>query len=107
MTTRCQAIPITQAVAGSVLAEPVLDSRGQVLLGAYATLTDDLIRSLDSRGVSALCVECPKLVDAVDPQAQRERAAGRIAHLFRHSTRQGTINPLMPLVARYREGATP
>ena len=39
--------------------------------------------------------------------AERELAAQRIAHLFRHCTRQGTINPLMHLVIRYREGATP
>lgn len=106
MTTRRQTVPITQAEPGCVLAEPVLDSHGQVLVAACTTLTTGLIEALGRRGVTALCVECPHPSDEVDLQAGRELAAKRIAHLFRHCTRQGTINPLMHLVIRYREGST-
>jgi hypothetical protein len=45
--------------------------------------------------------------DPAESKDRRIAAAQRIVHLFRCSIREGTINPLMHLVARHRMESLP
>jgi hypothetical protein len=40
-------------------------------------------------------------------QAEREQAKLEVEHLFRHSLRQGHINPLMHVIMAYRDNEMP
>lgn len=104
-------IALTDAAPGDRLAEPVLDDQGQVLVGAGCELTAGLIQSLARRGVTGLCIARVAAagleVEEVCQATRHERASARIAHLFRHTTRQGRVSPLMHSVLQHRLGGPP
>ena len=111
-------VSLDAAMAGQRLAGAVLDDRGQVLVNAGSELTLSMVQALLRRGVKQVCVARgdialrPAQADPqaaaneeaqnVDPQTRRERASARVAHLFRHATQRGQLNPLMHSVLQYR-----
>lgn len=97
-------IDTASAAPGQRLADAVLDEHGNVLVGTGCELTAGLIRSLSRRGVEHLCI-APDEIAAPDAAAladRHQRATARVAHLFRHATRQGRLNPLMHSVLQLR-----
>lgn len=50
-------VEIDTVEPGMVLAEPVLNKRGQMLLGSGATLTDRTVKTLKSSGVRSVIVQ--------------------------------------------------
>lgn len=103
MNTTHHTIALAGAAAGQRLAEPVLDERGNVLVGADCEITEAVLQALARRGVTELCVARTEVVDETEAAARRARAAARVAHLFRHAMRQGRLNPLMHSVLQYRQ----
>ena len=91
-----------EATPDSVLADPVHDQQGAVLLGAGTVLTAALIDSLDRRGVPCVTIVCASSDGVVDIETRRQQARHAIEALFRHSLRHGQINPLIHLITHYR-----
>lgn len=89
---------------GAVLAEPVCDDRGQLLLPGGTQLTESLVASLRKRGVLTVVVSAAPAPPgpAMDPVARQARVDGRMKHLFRHALSTGHVNPLLHMVSRYR-----
>jgi hypothetical protein len=88
----------------AVLAEPVCDDHGQLLLPAGTQLTDSLVASLRKRGVQTVVVAAAPVPPepAMDPLARQARVDARMKHLFRHALSTGHVNPLLHMVSRYR-----
>lgn len=106
-------VTLDQCPSTGVLAKPILDAQGGTLLAAGTTLTADLLGSLRRRGVQALClaVEKSSAADAapgasLDAPARPESSQARLEHLFRHALRSGSINPLLYMLSRYRQGGS-
>lgn len=91
---------------GAVLATPVCDDSGQLLLPAGSLLTRNTLEGLRRRGIDKVVVDslstaqeaCP-VKDASEMQAQIE---ARMHHIFRYALRAGQINPLLHMVCAYR-----
>lgn len=93
--------PLDATLPGSVLAEPVTDAGGAVLLPAGLALTEAHLDSLRRRGIENLCV-----VLAVDPAElalRREKARLRIMHLFRHTAEDPGSQALLHAILAFRE----
>jgi chromatin segregation and condensation protein Rec8/ScpA/Scc1 (kleisin family) len=96
-------IDLSLAGAGMVLAAPLLDAHGSMLLPQGSTLTDAVLNSLRRRGVERCTISLP--ADAVDPAErarQRELACARLQHLFRHSARQDANPELLRVLTAFR-----
>jgi hypothetical protein len=86
---------------GSVLAKPVTDAGGAVLLPAGLALTEAHLDSLRRRGIATLTV-----VLAIDPAElarRREAVRLRIMHLFRHTADEPGSQALLHAVLAFRE----
>ena len=96
---------------GTQLAQPVLDSHGQMLLPAGATLSLGMLRGLEQRGIPTVFVTLPegsaRESTPHDPAAARAQIEERLQHLFRSSRRDGQINPLFHLILQFRAGGKP
>lgn len=95
--------------AGGMLAAPVHDENGRLLLPAGTALSSDLIGALRRRGIATVVIRLapsagaggPAVQEAKTPQAQVEE---RMQRLFRHAAKTGQLNPLLHIVRRYRLG---
>lgn len=91
---------------GVFLAQPVLDSNGQLLLPAGAPITRNTLNSLQQRGIDTVFVNSPpeasEADSKVDPALQQAQTEKRLLHLFRPAMRAGQLNPLFHLIRRYR-----
>ncbi|MDR7379901.1 hypothetical protein J2X19_004597 [Rhodoferax ferrireducens] len=99
-------VAIEDVPEAAVLAEPVLDVHQQVLLSAGTLLTPARLDSLRQRGVTRLVIvaAAPDAVESLALQAQTDE---RLQYLFRHALQAGQVNPLLHMVARYRQGGSP
>lgn len=99
-------MPLEAITGAPVLAAPVCDRGGQVLLPAGAQLTDSLVASLRRRGVETVVIVSTDVPAQQEPtmdlQAQQARVDARMQRLFRHALRTGHVNPLLHMVSRYR-----
>lgn len=94
---------IDDALAGMVLAEPVLDG-GAVLLPAGATLSDATLSSLRRRGIDTLTIVSPgQAADDASLVMSPEQVALRIESLFRVSGGAGATNLLRELIKTHKE----
>jgi K+-transporting ATPase c subunit len=84
--------------------ESSMADRSDERLGAAQVAAAALIEAMARQGVASGASPSSQ-ADAAESQARRLAAARRIAHLFRRSIQEGTINPLMHLVARHRMDA--
>lgn len=100
------AVAIDDASAGMVLAAPLLDAHGALLLPAGTTLTDASLASLRRRGVEECSVAGPEEAEAAaDPAAlarQRDGAVQRLTKLFRHSADNEANAALLRKLTDYR-----
>ncbi|MBC8055769.1 MAG: hypothetical protein H7Y61_04260 [Rhizobiales bacterium] len=89
---------------GGTLADPVHDANGHVLLAAGTVLTVATIASLRRRDVQSLTLVTAQTCPCPDPAALREQTRLRMEVLFRHTLREGLVNPLLHMLPRYRAG---
>jgi hypothetical protein len=93
-----------------VLAEPVHDAQGQLLLPAGTVLSTDLIAALRRRGIASAAIVLPGAQagegapEGGGMQASRAQIDARMQRLFRHTAKTGQLNPLLHIVRRYRLG---
>ena len=96
---------------GMLLAQPVLDAQGQLLLPAGAPITRSALNSLQRRGVETIFVNPPAETGAAhskaDPAAMQANTEKRLLHLFRPAMQAGQLNPLFHLILRYRSVEKP
>jgi len=100
-------VAIQDVPDAAVLAEPVLDVHQQVLLSAGTLLTPARLESLRQRGVVSLVIVVTEVPDASDVLARQAQTDERLQYLFRHALQAGQVNPLLHMVARYRQGGSP
>lgn len=101
------AVAIQDVPDAAVLAEPLLDVRQQVLLCAGTLLTPARLDSLRQRGVVSLVIVAAAEADALEPLVLQVQTDARLQYLFRHALQVGQDNPLLHMVARYRQGGRP
>lgn len=96
--------PLDAVTDAAVLAEPVCDDRGQVLLPAGAKLNGSMVASLRKRGVETVVIAGAQAPPepTMDLLARQAQVEGRMKWLFRHALRTGHVNPLLHMVSRYR-----
>lgn len=94
-------LPLDEIQPGAILAEPVADARGTVLLPAGLTLTEAHLNSLRRRDIAALNVAMPP--DPADLARQREQIRERVMYLFRHSADDPAAQALLQAVLAFRQ----
>jgi hypothetical protein len=101
MISRYMEVDVDDATEGMVLARPVQDARGGVLLPQGTVLTAQSIASLWRRGIERVVVE-DSTVDPAQLAAERERIEQRLAHLYRRGAGGPADARLRELLAGYR-----
>ncbi len=103
MHKRFRYLPLSKVVAGTVLAEDLLDKVGHVLLPAGVTLTDRMLLSIAQHDIHQLSVED---VDISEQEEQENLQASllRIEKLFRHTGDSAPANILKSYILHYRKG---
>ena len=106
-TMQTLATTVQSVAPGFVLAQPVLDAQGQLLVPAGAPVTSGMLHNLQQRGIQTVSVAQtdPSGASASVPggrQGSVEEAQARLHHLFRPALRMEQLNPLLHLILRYR-----
>jgi hypothetical protein len=109
VTTVTRCVALDELCPDDVLAEPVLDANGGVLVAAGASIGVAMAERLGDRGVIQVVIVRPAAQPPLSPAerdaavaAERQRVKARIDHLFRYGLRRNEIHPLMHLVWRHR-----
>lgn len=95
--------PLDETLPGAVLAAPVTDGAGAVLLPAGLSLTAAHLESLQRRGIGMLSI-CPP----EDPEAlarQHEKIRARVMYLFRHTADEAGSRALLHAVLAFRQAS--
>jgi hypothetical protein len=106
MMLRQTKIDLDDAQTGMVLAEPVVDRQGGVLLPQQTELTPDLLKSLRRRGIPEIVVVDDSM-SAEELAAQRARAVARLESLFRAVQGEPGAQALKDALLDYRVGGQP
>lgn len=93
--------PLDATLPGTVLAAPVTDANGAVLLPAGLALTEAHLDSLRRRGIESLTVVLA--IDAEELARRREKLRLRIMHLFRHTAEDPGSQALLHAILAFRE----
>lgn len=95
MHTRPTQIALSTATTGMTLSDPVLDTKGNVLLPEGTVLTTSLIASLARHQIDSIAIttDAPSMVDA---EAEQDRQIGRVEHLFRKAGRANAASGTLP-----------
>ena len=88
--------------SGMTLAEPVVDTNGQMLVPAGTVLTESLLAGLQRRGVSVLTVEQEIEEDMVEREARRLRLAEHLDRVFRKAGEGRATREIHAAVLAYR-----
>lgn len=78
-------LPLEEVLPGMVVAAPIIDAGGRVLLPAGSTLSEGVITSLARRDIASLTVEVEVPLDPAEAEARRARIKAQLDHLFRHA----------------------
>jgi hypothetical protein len=103
MISKKKPVKLDDAVAGMVLSNAVVDTRGSVLLPAATTLTDAMLRSLQRREIDTVYIVNEGISEA-DLTAERERAQQRLTKLFRKCGSDRAGRALLQRITDYRLG---
>lgn len=87
---------------GMVVAEPVMDDAGRILIPAGAQLTETTIASLLRRELAAIRVEREVEEDPAETEAYRLGLLERMDHLFRHAGDGEPTRALYQAIFDYR-----
>ena len=82
MPNRPNQIPLSAATTGMTLSDPVLDTKGNVLLPQGTVLTTALVQSLARHQIDSIAItaEAPSQAEM---DVQRDRQIARVERLFR------------------------
>lgn len=98
---------LTEAQAGMVLADDLLDQEGQMLLPRGTALTEAMITSLAKRSVETLVIAGADR-SAQEEQLEHEHLIKRVLHLFRHIRSEDLADQAMfELVLKFRREDQP
>lgn len=103
MAGRSRQVYIDDLLPGMVLAAPVLDSNGRVLLPAGVALSAETIRSVYRRGIERLTVFDGEM-SPEELEAERQRIRSRLDHLFRRCPANEAARVIRRVVLDYRIG---
>lgn len=78
-------LPVAGLAAGMIVATPVTDAAGHVLLPAGAVISEGILGSLARHEVTAVCVDIEIEEDLAQRAARETAVAARLAGLFRHA----------------------
>ena len=95
MPTRHTQIALTDATPGMTLSDPVLDTKGNILLPGGATLTTALLASLQRHQIDTIAITAA-LVSQADADAERDRQIARVERLFRKPGMIAAPDPAAP-----------
>jgi hypothetical protein len=104
MRNRINILDLDDAKVGMVLAAPIFDGRGGILLPSETELTETLLTGLRRRGVDSICIANGEITEE-ELFAEREYVRLRLSQLFRKSTGH-VANELKSSVLTYRIGGT-
>ena len=97
-------LPVAETLPGMLLAAPVLDAGGNVLLPAALALTESHLESLRRRGIATLTISAPaEPVEPVDIARKREEVRARVMHIFRHTVDDPGSQALLHAVLAFRQ----
>ena len=94
-------LPLAEVLPGTVLAAPVLDHSGAVLLPAGLSLTEVQLDGLRRRDVATLLVVSPE--DAEARARKQERIRAQVMYLFRHTADEAGSQALLHAVLAFRQ----
>lgn len=106
MNKHCHYLSLNKVTAGMILADDLLDKVGHVLLPSGTTLSESMLRSLATHGVSQLCIE-KEIISSPDKLEERKLRIERIPSLFRKYPAEKPVNLLQKYIQHYREGGSP
>lgn len=104
MSGRTKRVELDDAVPGMVLAVPLLDRHGAILLPESTILNADALRSLERRGIDEVIVADTDVSER-ELEAERQRTQARLERLFRRSANAGGCAALRRAVTVYRLGS--
>ncbi|SDO06127.1 hypothetical protein SAMN04488516_11824 [Desulfonauticus submarinus] len=97
-----QKIPINLAQAGMVLEKPVTLETGQVLLAAGATLNENIIRIIESKGIKYITVKgTPLDLDGIASSPSYTKRIERLDYLFRYYKDDQFMQKIKKLIQNY------
>jgi hypothetical protein len=103
MRTRKHYLPIAQATAGMVLAEPVQDAYQLTYLPAEVALTEEHLQQLSARHAEYICIAVPDERSDEQIATDTAMATQRVAKLFQRANVQDpTMAALLQQVLAYR-----
>lgn len=95
-------LPLSELAAGMLVAEPVTDAGGRVLLPAGATISDAILGSLARHEVVEVCVEMEVAEDPAQRAAREAAATASVTALFRHAGEGAATRTLHDAVLAFR-----
>lgn len=99
MSDSYELVPLAHLYPGMVLADALLDARGNVLLAEGAVLSEAAILSLSRHGVGAAPIRRAAPLGEPDPSVVQ----ARLDHLFRRNDRDDHADWATGLLRRYIE----
>lgn len=97
-----QVVPIEAVEAGSVLAAPVHDAQGKVLLPENTVLTESALASLIRREVQTLSLRVACAQSEQEMAVHAEKVEARLRHIFRNVGDCIAARDLQRQISEYR-----
>ena len=94
-------LSLDEASPGMVLAEPILDMHGGMLLPGATVLTEAMLASLGKIGVGSILVDGEPATEE-ELQVEQERIRSRLSRLFRRCSTEGACGALLRAIEDYR-----
>ena len=101
-------LPLAQVCPGRILAEDVLDARGNLILKQGTLLTESVLNSLPRYKIQTLSVvddENDPVEDVVDDSVTKRQTQERLDKLFRNASDDVATRSLRDWVIEYRLGS--
>lgn len=95
-------LPLDQVAPGTLLAEPVIDEMGRVLVPSGSELTESMLRSLARREIAELSVVREVEEDAAEREAYRLKRVAELDLVFRHAGEGVETRLLYQAILDYR-----
>ncbi len=105
MKLRLKKIPIAHAVAGMLVAVPVISPRGDVLVQAGCELTDFVISGLRKRGIDRISIHIEDGRSEEELVIERDKVRDRMHVLFRNAGANEQLASLYQLMLEFRLGS--
>jgi hypothetical protein len=95
-------LPLDQVAPGTLLAEPVIDEMGRVLVPSGGELTESMLRSLARREIAELTVVREVEEDAAERETYRLKQTAALDQIFRHAGEGVETRLLYQAILDYR-----